>query len=202
MANKKFNYSVVYSKKKNPTKTYSENNNDEIPVNILLEFQSKTTGCGIIGIYVHSKRLNTQARPIKKEIQDEIKKRCCVVCGSKAEIICDHKNDLYNDKRVLDVKTQMLDDFQALCNHCNLQKRQVCKDEKMYCKLYSAKKIPQFAIFPYEFPWEKKVYNETEIDCKKDSYWYDPVEFGKKIYKYNTFIQVLHDIRRTVKLIS
>jgi len=108
----------------------------------------------------------------------------CVVCGSKTEIVCDHKNDLYNDVRVLNSNTQCINDFQPLCNHCNLQKRQVCKNEINTQKIYSAKNIPQFKIIPFEFPWEKKVFDVNNIQCKVDTYWHDPVEFNRKLIIY------------------
>ena len=40
-------------------------------------------------------------------------------------IECDHKNDLKNNKRVLIKETQILDDFQPLCKHCNDVKRAI-----------------------------------------------------------------------------
>ena len=107
-ANKKFNYSVVYNKGK--YKTYSENTTDKINDEALLNFQElyiiPLKNAGIMGIFIHSKRNNIQKRPISKEIDKIIKLRSCVVCGSSSEIITDHKNDLYNDERVLNVKTQ------------------------------------------------------------------------------------------------
>jgi hypothetical protein len=181
-ANKLFNYSVIYSNNKK-YKTYSENINDKIPEEILKDYHNNNKK-GIIGIFVHSKRNTIQNRPINKHIRKQIIKQSCVVCGSTSDIICDHKNDLYNDERVLDIKTQTIDDFQALCNHCNLQKRIICQKEKENQKLYSAKKIPLLNSFGIEFPWEKKIYDENDINCKKDMFWYDPVEFGKKVKHY------------------
>ena len=40
----------------------------------------------------------------------------CIVCGSASDIVIDHKNDLYNDPRVLNSDTQVPDDFQTLCS--------------------------------------------------------------------------------------
>lgn len=65
------------------------------------------------------------SRPIRKNIRDYYKKLPCCVCGSFADLVCDHKNDLYNNPRVLNISTQRKSDFQSLCNHCNLQKRTV-----------------------------------------------------------------------------
>ena len=151
--NKRFNYSVVYSKKQSAL--YSENDDDKIPIEVLAQFLQTNKGVGIIGIFVHSKRINKQPRPIRKDISNKITSLSCVVCGTQ-NTVCDHKNDLYNDIRVLSSKTQVDSDFQPLCNHCNLQKKQICIKEKQTEKLFSAKNIQRYKVYPFEFPWEKK----------------------------------------------
>jgi hypothetical protein len=70
-ANKKFNYSVIYSKKQ-PRK-YSENDDDTIPEELLKEFLAVNKGTGIIGIFVFSKRTNNQNRPIRADIKNKYK---------------------------------------------------------------------------------------------------------------------------------
>lgn len=90
-ADKKFNYTVIYSGRK--TKLYSENEDDIIPNNLLNEFMSNNIGNGIIGIYIHSKKINKVNRPIKKDICNKIKRKNCVICGSTSDIICDQKNE-------------------------------------------------------------------------------------------------------------
>jgi len=199
--NKKFNYSVIYTNKK-PC-LYSENENDEIPIEILNDFLLKNNknNNGIIGIFVHSKRINNPKRPINKNIHKIITNLSCVICGTK-NTVCDHKNDLYNDSRVLDVKTQLISDFQPLCNHCNLQKRQVSKIEYKINKIYSAKNIERYKIYPFEFPWEKKVFNINDINCKIGTYWYDPVEFDRNIYYYSIYtIPIINELKIKFKLI-
>jgi len=192
-ANKKFNYSVVYSNKQ--PKLYSENNDDKIPTEILNHFLQTNKGAGIIGIFVHSIRTKTQQRPISKTIYKKITSLSCVVCGTH-DTICDHKNDLYNDTRVLSLETQLISDFQPLCNHCNLQKRQICKTEQKNEKLYSAKNIQRYKIYPFEFPWEKKYFDKNDINCKTSTYWFDPVEFDKKIYYYSLYvIPIINEIK-------
>jgi len=196
-ARQRFNYSVVYARSK--SKKYSENDDDQIPQDVLNAFMSenKITG-GIIGIYVHSKRTNIKKRPINVTIHKQITNGAtCVICGTSSEIVCDHKNDLYNDDRVLDVVTQTLDDFQPLCNHCNLQKRQVCKNEELSEKLYSAKSIARYRQYEFEFPWEKKAYDRNLLSCKADTFWYDPVEFDRKIYCYATqILPLVRELKR------
>jgi hypothetical protein len=196
-ANKKFNYSVIYSKKQ--PSLYSENDTDKIPTDILNEFIQTNKGAGIIGIFVHSRRQNNQKRPISKNIHKEITSLSCVMCGTN-NTICDHKNDLYNDIRVLSLETQLIGDFQPLCNHCNLQKRQVCKKEEETEKLFSAKNIQRYKIYPFEFPWEKKVFDRNDINCKNGTYWFDPVEFDKNIYYYSVYvIPIINEIKYKIK---
>ena len=196
--NKKFNYAVIYANKK--VKYYSENLNDKIPDELLNNYNLNQKG--IIGIYVFSYRTTNIKRNINKFIYKEIIKNNCVICGSYNEIICDHKNDLYNDLRVLDCKTQILDDFQPLCNHCNLQKRQIAIIEEKTNKIYSAKNIKRLDI-GIEYPWEKKNYDKSDITCKIDTYWYDPIEFEKKIRLYLTYIiPIIKEIKMKIPIIS
>ena len=195
-ANKKFNYTVIYTKK---TRLYSENSEDVIPKELLDEFIQANGGAGIIGIFVHSKRLNNQRRPIGKQIHKEITRLSCVVCGTN-DTICDHKNDLYNDERVLNLQTQLIDDFQPLCNHCNLQKRQICRLEQNTERLYSAKNIQRYKIYDFEFPWEKKNYDTLDIHCKTGTFWYDPVKFDTNIYCYSRYIiPIITEIKYKIK---
>ena len=196
---KKFNYSVIFA---NRHKTYSENDDDVIPTDALEQFyQNNVTGkAGIIGIFVHSKRTYIIKRPIRKEIDREIKKMPCVCCGSKSDLICDHKNDIYNDESVLDVNTQCIDDFQSLCNHCNLQKRQIFREETVNNQIYSAKNLAPYRMYPFEFPWEKKTFDVKDVNTKNDTFWYDPVEFNKKIFLYmNCTIPILNELKNKIK---
>ena len=196
--NKYFNYSAIYSKKK--PRLYGEYDDNVIPSNVLDEFLQNNTGSGIIGIYVHSIRKNNQPRQINKYIYKEIINYSCVVCGTN-ETICDHKNDLYNDIRVLNVETQFISDFQPLCNHCNLQKRQICNIEKQTKKLFSAKNIQRYKIYPFEFPWEKKSFDINNINCKTGTFWFDPVEFDKNIYYYSICtIPIINEIKLKIKM--
>lgn len=195
-ANSRYNYTVVYSH--NKTKTYSENENDTIDPELVKEFiKDNVTEKGIIGLFVHSKRTNISKRPIRKDIIDSMKDLSCVCCGSKSDIVCDHKNDMYNDEDVLDTKKQKLEDFQPLCNHCNLQKRQIFKEEVANNKIYSAKNLMSYKMYEFEFPWEKKAFDIRDVNTKKDTLWYDPVEFNAKIFKYMKYVlPVVEEIKR------
>lgn len=196
-AKKKFNYSVIYSTKQ--LTLYSENEDDKIPIEVLNQFLQTNKGIGIIGIFVHSRRTNKQQRPISTNIHKKITSLSCVVCGTQ-NTICDHKNDLYNDIRVLSLETQLISDFQPLCNHCNLQKRQICKIEQQTQKIFSAKNIQRYKVFPFEFPWEKKTFDKNDINCKNATYWFDPIEFDRNIYYYSVYvIPIINEIKYKIK---
>ncbi len=122
-------------------------------------------------------------RPIRKDIHEHHKAMGCVVCGSRSDLVTDHKNDLYNDPRVLNAKTQTIDDFQCLCNHCNLQKRQIAKVTRELGKRIGATTIPSLAVFGVDFIEGDESFDGTKVDAMVGTYWYDPVEFMKTIKK-------------------
>lgn len=124
--------------------------------------------------------INT-SRPIRKDIKYYHYKIGCVVCGCGSNLVIDHKNDLYNDPRVLNIETQELSDFQCLCNHCNLQKREVCKKSRKNNKRYGATNIESLKIFGIDFITGDETLNTQDIYALKGTYWYDPVEFMKYI---------------------
>lgn len=129
---------------------------------------------------------NINKRAIRKEIKEYHYKTGCVVCGCKSDLVIDHKNDLYNDPDVLNINTQKLSDFQCLCNHCNLQKRQVSIYTKKNKKRYGATNIPQLKIFGIDFIVGDETLNPNDKNALKGTYWYDPIEFMEHIKKLIT----------------
>ena len=126
---------------------------------------------------INPNKADSLNRPIRDDIHAHHKKMCCVACGSSSDLVTDHKNDLYNDPRVLNSKTQTIDDFQCLCNHCNLQKRQVSKKTVELGKRYSAANIPMLSIFGVDFTQGNETYDKDDINAMVGTYWYDPVAF-------------------------
>ena len=116
-------------------------------------------------------------RPIRDDIHKYHKSTGCVVCGSQSDLVTDHKNDLYNDPRVLDIKTQIKEDFQCLCNHCNLQKRQIAKKTMETGKRYGATNIPSLSIFGIDFIEGDETFDKNNKNAMVGTYWYDPVKF-------------------------
>jgi hypothetical protein len=105
---------------------------------------------------------------IRKDIIDAIRKQPCAHCKTKINIECDHKNDLKNDLRVMYKYTQIIDDFQPLCKHCNDIKRSVKK--KM---LISDKRIGA-TYLDYKIDFTKG----TEYLDKEDPNWYIGTYWG------------------------
>jgi hypothetical protein len=209
--NKRFCYISIFANAKANEEAKTSNDEGNKVVNkpaIIEEFRNKylktpnVKKSGIIGIFVYYEITDEDRnkRPIREDIAKKVKSQPCVSCGSRSALVCDHKNDLYNDKRVLNKDTQVEDDFQCLCNHCNLQKRQVCITEKKNKKLYSAKNIPQHQVNDFDFPWEKKAYNENDKNLKEGTFWHDPVEFNRKVKLYSRVtIPIITEIKRKVQ---
>jgi hypothetical protein len=59
--------------------------------------------------------------------------------NTKIEI--DHKDGRKNDKRISDLETQRIEDFQPLCKAANDIKRQICKKCRETNKRWNAKNI-------------------------------------------------------------
>jgi 5-methylcytosine-specific restriction endonuclease McrA len=169
--------------KANGKKRFSWNQSEEEEFTIDAELSSYifNKGTSIMLIKICGLQDLTSCRPIRKDIRDILSGYPCVVCGTNSQIEIDHKNGLYNDPQVLNSKTQSIDDFQPLCKHCNDQKRQTCVWQKKHNKRYPASMIPQLAIFGINYTEGDETFDETDINALVGTYWYDPVEFIKKI---------------------
>ena len=156
---------------------------DEEKENIKEVFKTYPTGkgCNIKYIGIFGLLNVIMSRQISDDIKNYYKQFSCCACGRNTDLICDHKNDLYNDPRVLNVKTQTKEDFQSLCNQCNLLKRQVSKNTKKLNKRYEATNIPMLKVFGIDFINGDETYNPDDFDAMKGTYWYDPVAFMEGI---------------------
>lgn len=126
------------------------------------------------------------SRPIRDDIILALKNKLCVSCGNP-NVVCDHKNDCYNEPLVYDVKLQTVDDFQPLCNQCNLMKRSHHSKECKANKILSAKRfVPRYSMYNFVFPWELEHFDVSDETCKVGAFWHDPIEFEFKIDAYKT----------------
>ena len=124
-------------------------------------------------------KLYGASRPIRKDISDYYKSMKCVHCDTSSNIIPDHKNDLYNDPRVLNIHTQTYDDFQSLCTSCNAKKRQVSKKTKELNKRIGATTIGSISHFKINFISGTDYLDLNDINAMRGTYWYDCPLFKK-----------------------
>jgi hypothetical protein len=193
---KKYINTAIYGDKREPVtypKCYDdviELSEDQLEMIGLYKKERKEKGLpcggGVIGFIIHGENKDeTINRPIRQDIRDHYKQFPCITCGTR-KTICDHKNDLYNDPRVLDTKTQTKDDFQPLCNSCNLRKRAVSlktiKDKKRQPPAQD-KLAMNGGI---KFTKGDETYDPDDPQAMVGTYWYDPIAFGNECLKINS----------------
>ena len=128
---------------------------------------------------------NLSSRYIRKDIRASLKGLTCVFCPVKSVEI-DHKNGLYNDDRVLNSKTQCIDDFQPICKHCNDLKRQIVKTMKETGKRPPATSIPSLKSYGIDFTTGNEHFDPKDVNAMVGMYWYDPVKFHQDLIKIFT----------------
>ena len=102
----------------------------------------------------------------------------------------DHKNDLYNDPRVLNSNTQTKEDFQSLCNNCNLRKRAVALKRDKEKKRQPPTPDILSINMGINFTNGNEYYDPSDPNALVGTYWYDPIAFGKECRKINTSGQI------------
>ena len=119
------------------------------------------------------------SQTIRADIKREISKQRCIVlgtnrsCDHKVEV--DHKDGRKIDERIMNTKTQLLDDFQPLSKPANDAKRQFCKECNDTNLRYDAK------LLGYPISFTKGNINFTkEIGCN-GCFWYDPIAFRQEL---------------------
>lgn len=150
-----------------------------------LEFRSKKTGKIVSGgttvywIQFFGFGEKIEDKGISHKIAKEIRKLPCANCGTRNDIQCDHKNDLKNDPRVLDTATQIMEDFQPLCRHCNDVKRGVKAFTVRTGKRFGATKMG----FPQDFTQGDDTLDLGDPYWYVGTYWGDCLAFKKKLYR-------------------
>jgi|10_taG_2_1085330.scaffolds.fasta_scaffold35304_3 hypothetical protein len=122
--------------------------------------------------YSNKEYLDQSIRP---DIRRALKGKRCVATGSSNNIEIDHKDGRKDDLRVMNLKTQKIEDFQPLTKESNDIKRQRCKECKKADKRYDATELG------FHVPVIcGTIEYDSEIKCK-GCFWYDPVEFRKAL---------------------
>jgi hypothetical protein len=114
---------------------------------------------------------------IRKDISSAIRKQPCANCGTTSNIECDHKNDLKNNPRVLNLTTQTIEDFQSLCKHCNDVKRGVKAKMMTANKRIGATQLG----FLIDFTEGSDILDKDDPYWYKGTYWGDCMDFKKKL---------------------
>lgn len=114
---------------------------------------------------------------IREDIRRTICSQPCCVCFRTDSIECDHKNDLKNDPRVLDKSTQILDDFQPLCKHCNMLKKSASQARNKTNKRIGATKYG----YNIDFITGDENFDRNDPNWYKGTYWGDVIEFKKSL---------------------
>ena len=142
----------------------------------------KSIGKPTIAIRLNGYKNNNEkniSQTIKKEIKDILSKQPCIVlgthrsCDHKIEI--DHKDGRKNDLRVMNTKTQKLEDFQPLSKPANDAKRQFCKK----CKETGIRFDAKILCYPVSVIYGDLKYDE-KIGCK-GCFWYDVKAFRQAL---------------------
>lgn len=127
---------------------------------------------------------------------------CCLNCGIKKDLVIDHKNDLYNNKKILDKSTQTFEDFQRLCDKCNNDlKHSIHEKERQTGKLHKAKDVGKFLRDNFEYPWEKGLTEYKEKDEKGNNIWIQDEIHCCKFYTYWYDIEAFENRREWYLLI-
>ncbi len=137
---------------------------------------------GVVGFIVHYPNTEKNiSHPIREDIKKYHKGFPCCICGS-GKTVCDHKNDLYNDDRVLNSDTQTKEDFQSLCNKCNLRKRAVSNKMKSENKRQPP---PPFIrdCYGIDFTQGDETFDPDDVNATVGTYWHDPPAFLKECHK-------------------
>tara|TARA_B110000971_G_scaffold177757_1_gene183504 strand:- start:400 stop:1140 length:741 start_codon:yes stop_codon:yes gene_type:complete len=191
-----FIHVVLYGNNREPMiypKSYDEIiDRDEDQKRMIEEYKQKRIdnslrmGKGVIGfIILGDNDKESTKRPIREDIKKHYRCLPCLTCGTR-KTICDHKNDLYNDPRVLDKKTQTLDDFQPLCNNCNLRKRAVSM-KTVKEKKRQPPPLDRLAMNGgIEFTRGDETFDPNDPNAMVGTFWYDPIAFGKESLKMNS----------------
>jgi len=170
---------MTYPKSYNEYVILTEGDKEKISLYKNLRREENLNLKGVIGFIIWGLNENIyDSRPIRPDIRRHYKLLPCVKCGTR-NTVCDHKNDLYNDDRVLNTTTQTLDDFQPLCNNCNLRKRAIALKRDKEKK----RQPPTLDILSInggiKFTSGDENYNPNDPNALIGTYWYDPIQFGK-----------------------
>lgn len=134
------------------------------------------SGRRIIAVQLKGLKESASNRGIRSDIRTEITAQKCAILCNSSDIQVDHKCPrLALTPRVMDLKTQELTDFQALCRAANAAKRGHCNKCGDSKTRFDAKVLGYTVSYWRGGPKA----NDGCVGC----YWYDPVEFNHQVSK-------------------
>lgn len=107
--------------------------------------------------------------PIPDEIRKMLKNSSCVFCGSSHRLEIDHKDGRKNPN-----KEGTINEFQAICKHCNGMKRERCKKCSKTNLRFDAKPLG----YVHSVLIGSIKYKAAEEGCK-GCYMHDPIPFRR-----------------------
>ncbi|MFD1094994.1 restriction endonuclease [Salegentibacter chungangensis] len=123
----------------------------------------------------YKEKLSSNVQTIHPKIKKELAKKRCIIlgttrsCDHKTEV--DHKDGRKDNPRVMNPKTQRIEDFQPLSKPANDAKRQFCKVCAKTNQRFDAKRLGYTTSFI-----QGDVEYTEELGCI-GCYWYDPIAF-------------------------
>ena len=86
------------------------------------------------------------------------------------------------------MKTQTIDDFQPLCNGCNLIKRAYNVKMRKTGKRFDARELPLFKQLGVNYTSGNESFDINDINTLKGVYWTDIEDFIRKALVCNSYI--------------
>jgi len=119
---------------------------------------------------------------IRQDIRKHYANKPSALSGvyEKGRMEVDHKNGRKDDPRVMNTKTQTLDDFMPLTKSENDMKRQKCKE----CKRNNTRFKATTLGYPIDY-WCGNEKRDNNPDGCVGCFLYDPIEFRKHLYTTN-----------------
>jgi hypothetical protein len=146
---------------------------------------SLTKGNSVDRIRLNGFKNDDSTNQVRTDIKREIKGKRCVILGT-SNPEADHKDGRKDNLRVMNLKTQVLDDFQPLSKAANDAKRQICKECKATDIRFDAKKLG----YPISVTKGSLEYKES-VGCV-GCFWHDPLEFRSYLKEIDS--DVIHKI--------
>jgi hypothetical protein len=141
----------------------------------VLEKQYSTTGVRVlesvrtVGYAAHHQ--THRAANVPEAVKKWLAGSPCSFCGTRSQIEADHR-----DGRKQPIANPLVDDFQALCKHCNGLKREACKA----CSKTELRFDARTLGYPISYTVGKATFEPRTPRCI-GCLWHDPIGFRNQL---------------------